>query len=300
VPPLPFAIRPYRPADARAVCAFFASAHRRDHAVGVVDPGQWRVYLSRPSLRGGRDFRVAVEGTRVVGLLVSFPLGGRARGRTRRHFRILVHPTRRRRGIGGALFRLLEAQPLSGPRPTLQTVVPGIWRAARAFYRRRGFGVVHREIEMRRADRPAPPPRVPEGYAVRPFGRPGNPTAWLRLYREAWGRDLQRFTLGETWAERALPGARAWLAVRGERPVGLCLVNRASGGRCVQSLAVSRAHQGLGLARALLRTGLRALRKSGRGPIHLSTGDDNPGARRLYESERFRAVGKEYALWRDR
>jgi ribosomal protein S18 acetylase RimI-like enzyme len=228
-----FPVRPYRPSDARAVCAFFASAHRRDREVGAVTPARWRACTGHASVAGGRDFLVAVEGGRVVGLLASFLPRGRGGGRTRRHFRIVVHPSLRRRGIGGALLRLLEAQPLPGPRPLLQTLLPA---------------------------------------------------AWLRIFRAAFRGDP--------------PGARSWVAVRGRRPVGICLVHRADGKPFLQSLAVDEAARGRGLARALLRTALRALRRGGGGPVGIETGDRDRAARRPYESVGFRPAGGQVALWR--
>jgi len=299
---MPVVIRPYHPSDARAVCAFFASAHRRDREVREVAPAAWKAYTGHTSVGGGRDFAVALEGDRVVGLLVSIFLRGGAGGRPRRHFRIVVHPCRRRRGIGGTLFRFLEEQPIRGAHPLLQTVVPLSWKSALRFYRRRGFRVVGKEIELRRPDRPVPAPRLPAGYSIRPFGRAGDVVAWLRVFRGAFRDSLlgaHTLTASEARSERALPGARSWMAVHGRRPVGICLVHRADGRRYVQTLAVEKSHRGRGLARALLRTGVRALRQGGRGPAAIGTESENP-ARRLYESEGFRVVGGELAFWRDR
>ncbi|HEU4394628.1 MAG TPA: GNAT family N-acetyltransferase, partial [Planctomycetota bacterium] len=161
-------IRPCRPADAEAVAAFFASAHRADPAIEFVPVGAWRAFVSMPANRRGRDFRLAWDRGRVVGVLTSTLIEGTRHGRRRRHFRIVVHPDARRRGVGAALLGAVEAQPIPRPRPTLQTLVPGSWAVARAFLGTRGFREVHRDLEMRRGGRAVAPPEPPPGVAIRP------------------------------------------------------------------------------------------------------------------------------------
>jgi phosphinothricin acetyltransferase len=207
-------IRPLRPGDAPAVAAFFASAHRADPAVEFVPLGAWRAFLAYPANRRGRDFRLAWDGGRVVGVLTSTLLEGTRHGRRRRHFRIVVHPEARGRGVGSALLAALEAQPIPSPRPTLQTLVPGSWAVARAFLGARGFVEVHRDLEMRRGGSPVPAPEPPRGVRIRPFGRPGDAAAWTRLHAEGYRGGFHFEPLGREAirAERRGPGALVLVA----------------------------------------------------------------------------------------
>jgi mycothiol synthase len=284
------------------VAAFFASAHRLDPAVTFVPVGAWRAFLARPTNRGGRDFRVAVAGERVVGLLTTTLVPGTRRGRRRRHFRIVVHPRWRGRGTGTALLAEVERLPLPGPRPTLQSLVPGDWSLAARFLVRRGFREVCRDVEMERPGVAVPAPQPPPGVALRPYGRPGDAAAWIRLHAEGYRREFhfEPWTPARIRAELRMPGAVAIVAEERGRPVGVVLSNAlgAEAGS-IQSLLVATRARRRGIGRALLRAALAARRRDGRRRVSLGVEKGNAAARALYASEGFRETGEDVTLWRD-
>jgi ribosomal protein S18 acetylase RimI-like enzyme len=301
VPP-PFQVRGCRPADAEAVAVFFASAHRADPLVGFVPVQAWRAFLAYPTNRRGRDFRLAVAGGDVVGVLTSALLAGTRHGRRRRHFRIIVHPRWRGRGVGTALLRSLEAQPLPGPRPTLQTLCPGDWSLAIDFLRNRGFREVCRDLEMERPGRAVPAPGPPRGVVLRPFGRPGDVSAWIRLHAEGFAREFhfEPWSPGRIRAELRMPGAVAIVAEAAGGPAGLVLA-RDLGERAgtIQSLLVSRRRRRRGVGRALLRAALAEMRRRGRRRVSLGVETVNAPAVALYASEGFRPARVDVTLWRE-
>jgi len=296
-------IRPLRTGDAPAVAAFFASAHRADPAVEFVPVGAWRAFLAYPANRRGRDFRLAWEGGRVVAVLTSTLLEGTRHGRRRRHFRIVVHPEFRGRGVGATLLGVLEGQPIPKPRPTLQTLVPGSWAVARAFLGTRGFREVHRDLEMRRGGRAVAPPEPPPGVAIRPFGRTGDAAGWIALHAEAYRGEFHFEPLSResVRAELRSPGAVVLVAEARRRPVGLVLArDHAADGGTVQSLMASRRWRRKGIGRALLRTALIELRSRGRKWTTLGVDARNAAAIALYASEGFVPAREDVTLWKER
>ncbi len=295
-------IRPCRSADAEAVAVFFASAHRADREVGFVPVQAWRAFLAYPTNRRGRDFRLAVAGGEVVGVLTSAILTGIRHGRRRRHFRIVVHPRWRGRGVGTDLLRALEDQRLPGPRPTLQTLCPGNWTLALAFLGKRGFREVCRDLEMERPGRLVPAPVPPGGVVLREFGRSGDAAAWIRLHAEGFRREFhfESWSPGRIRAELRMPGAVALVAEERAAPVGIVLAqDRGERAATIQSLLVARSSRGRGIGRALLRAALAAMGRRGRRRTSLGVETGNAAAIGLYSSEGFRPAREDVTLWRD-
>ncbi len=300
---LPFLVRPLSAEDAPAVAAFFASTHRGDPEVQFVPVAGWMAFMAFPSNRGGRDFAVAESGGRIVGLLTSTVIPGKRRGRRRRHFRIIVHPEFRGRGLGSALFGLLEGQPIPGPRPVLQAICPGTWTLALRFLRQLGFEKVHRDLCMERPPRAVPGPEAPEGIALRPFGSRGDFDAWIRLHAEGYRGDfhLEPLTRASIRAERSAPGALVLVAEERGLVVGVVLGrDHGRDAGTVQSLLVARRRRGGGIGRALLRAALADLASRGRRSVSLGVSSGNRPAIRLYASEGFHPVREDLTLWRGR
>src|SRR5262245_50639336 len=95
-------IRPLRETDAEAVVALYTRAAAVEPRLGPVTLPQWDQFLKLPQNRGGRDFRVAERGGRLVGLAES---SLRDHGAHQSRFlKIVVAPEARRRHVGVALF----------------------------------------------------------------------------------------------------------------------------------------------------------------------------------------------------
>jgi ribosomal protein S18 acetylase RimI-like enzyme len=92
---------------------------------------------------------------------------------------------------------------------------------------------------------------------------------------------------------RSMPQARIWIAYLSDGPVGLatCFVGFSTFAALpiinVHDLAVSPAHRGLGIGRALLTAVERAAREMGCAKITLEVGDENQPAKGLYEAQGF-------------
>jgi len=299
----PFLVRPLRPVDAPEVAEFFAGTHRADPEVQFVPVAAWRAFADYPANNRARDFRLAEVRGRIVGVLTSTLLKGTRHGRRRRHFRIIVHPEFRGRGIGAALLAEAETQRLPPPRPTLQTLCPGTWSLALRFLRRRGFREVHRDLEMERPPRRVPAPDPAPGLLVRPFGRPGDAAAWSRLHAEGYRDDFhfEPLTVPAVRAEVGTPLNLVLVAEEAGRPVGIVLAREhGRSGSTIQSLLVSRRRRGRGAGRALLRAALAGMAGRGRKPCTLGVDEDNAAAIALYRSEGFRPAREDVTLWRAR
>jgi mycothiol synthase len=299
----PFLVRPLRPVDAPAVAEFFAGAHRADPEIQFVPVAAWRAFAAYPANRRARDFRVAEVRGRIVGVLTSTLLAGTRHGRRRRHFRIIVHPEFRGRGIGAALLGETESQPLPAPRPTLQTLCPGTWSLALRFLRRRGFKEVHRDLEMERPPRRVPAPDTVPGLLVRPFGRPGDVKAWIRLHAEGYREDFhfEALTAASVRAEVRQAGNLVLVAEAAGRPAGVVLAREhGRAGAAIQSLLVSRRRRRRGVGRVLLRAALVEMAGRGRRRCALGVDEGNEAAIALYRSEGFRPAREDVTLWRDR
>jgi len=283
------AVRPYQHADAEAAVAFFADAGQADATLHPPSSEDWHEFTTRTQNHDARDFALAVESGRIVALLTSTrhehldpPL---------RHFRIVVHPDRRRRGIGTALLRHVETQDEDA---ILQCNCSGAWKAGAAFLAAAGFEPWRRALEMERAA-PAPPLEHPGGYVIRAAEKTdADDAAWRRLNDAGYRGDpgWSELTPRDQRRMRAMPGFRLWLAERDGAAVGLCNVVPYAGDFWINSVVVDRAHRGRGLGRALTITALQA-----GGPMKLSVLADNAPALAIYCKLGFETTD-EMTTWR--
>lgn len=297
-----FTLRPLRRRDLAETAAFFRETALLDAAFRPVSDDQWTAFVLRPSHEGGRDFRVARVGKRVVGVLVSSTVERLREGRAVRHFRPAVHPDYRRRGIGSAMLRTVERQRPGGPRPTLQCCVPSTWTELRRFLAARGFDYRRSDLELVRTG-PAPADAGPRGsWTLRPFGHPGDASMWSALHGRAYARDFHFVDLSPRGiaVEARQHGFHAWMAVEGGAVVGICETVPEGNAGVIANLAVDPPWQGRGLGRALLRAGLRTLAAAGHRRIELCVRGDNAPDRALYASEGFVLSEEIVTLWRDR
>jgi len=293
-------IRPYTNADGQAVPAFLASCHGLDDTIVAVSPGMWKSFTAMSYNHGARDFAVMenADGD-IVALLMSTryvqddtPL---------RNFRILVHPTQRKQGLGSRLLAHVEAQDPAGD-ATLQCSAPGTWIAGTAFLQKNGFTAMNVDLEMCRRGAPPPPIEPPAGYVLRPYAQtPSDDDAWRALHIDGYEgtHGFQPMTPADHDAGRAVPGFHMWLAEKDGAVCGLCetIATHDGSGGLLESVVVARAHRGHGLGRVLVVAGLRTLAEQGFEKIDLGVYDDNASAKALYRSLGFETYA-ETRTWR--
>lgn len=215
---------------------------------------------------------------------------------------LVVHPLRRRRGLGRALVRAaMEVTDEADPRGRLRLWAHGDHPSAGALALGLGFVRARVLLQMRRSlFAPLLEPRLPEGVALRPF-RPGaDDEAWVRVNARAFAdhpdqgrwtlRDL-RLRMAEPWFDPEgfllavdEPDGRLlgfhWTKVHGDRghhhehqhePIGEVYV-----------LGVDPDAHGTGLGSALTTAGLRYLRGLGLDQAMLYVDESNVRAVALY------------------
>ncbi len=210
---------------------------------------------------------------------------------------LVIHPARRRQGLGLALLHALIAE-ADGRQLRLWAHgdLPAATRlaAAAGFERVRALWQMRRSLQARLGQ-----PELPDGVAIRGFEVGRDEEGWISLNAKAfaghpeqggWTRDDLDLREREPWfdpagfflAERAgqLVGfhwtkihGRNSASAHGHEPIGEVYV-----------VGVDPAERGTGLGRALTLVGLRYLRSQGLFEVMLYVDEDNTAAIGLYES----------------
>ncbi len=298
-------VRPYTDDDAERAVAFLAAAGRLDATLVPPPLAEWRAFTARSFNRGAGDFVVVeehVEGesdddsecSAVIAIMMSSRFEDD--GHEVRNFRIIVHPTHRRRGIGSAVYERLLGQDPTGD-VTLQCHTPEDWVAGCAFLAKRGFREARR-CHFLRIDA-APDACPPGGVEIRPYaGTDVEDTAWCRLNDDGFkgGPEYSDLTSRDLVTLRGEPGFALALARIDDAIVGLCHVKDFGGAPWINSVVVARAHRGKGIGRSLM---LYAMGSETRRPLRLSVLEKNAAARALYASLGFRVDREEITWWRE-
>ena len=245
----------------------------------------WR----RPSFDLGADAILVTEGRRIVAEAEIF------RGR---RAEVVVHPDVRDRGVGTALLGWTQRRARATGSPIVGQTTPDADEAARDLLRANGYEPMWTSWVLSYAIDGAPAvPRLPDGYAFRPFelGRDD---------RDVY--DVVERAFGE-WPDREPYAYEDWRAIVVEPESfdpSLQLVIESDGrivgtastadpdpqsDGWVHQLAVAHEHRGRGLGRALLQQAFLNFHARGKRSVGLST-DSRTGVLGLYEHVGMRVV----------
>ncbi|MEX2205437.1 MAG: GNAT family N-acetyltransferase [Myxococcota bacterium] len=278
-------MRPLR-ADTKAVVAFYERTHDADPSVSPIDGRDWTRFLASPVNAGGRDFRVAVAAGAIVGLATSSL-------RTTedpwvRHFRVIVEPAWRRRGVGRAL--VAEVTRMDTGNVELQALCPETWLIGAAFLEGIGFRLVEYELEME-CRTLAVPERGDAKWTIRRVNDNGAVAGDVaRIHNEAYEGTISYVRYSGEEMIRVLEGAELFVAERDGRVVGFAHIELGADDVWLESLAVEGASRSHGVGVALAHAGLCATLSATRTIARLNLSDRDLHARRIYEGLGFQVV----------
>jgi mycothiol synthase len=237
----------------------------------------------------GRDFVLTVDGEEVAGYAYVDPptAGAEVSGE------LMIHPARRRRGLGRALAARVDA---AAGGHALRLWAHGDLPGAAALARAAGFERFRALWQMRRPLGSSPgEAALPAGRTLRAFVPGQDEDEWLALNARAfakhpeqggWTRHDLDLREREPWFDPAgffiaekdgvMTGFH-WTKMHPPEPSGTGLGE-------VYVIGVDPAEQGSGLGRALTLTGLRHLRDRGADQAMLYVDEDNVPAIRMYEA----------------
>ncbi|MEL6179011.1 MAG: GNAT family N-acetyltransferase [Myxococcota bacterium] len=304
----------HHPTDAEMVVAMLAELAATDPTATPVTLEQWSGFVARSDGQGGRDFAVVPDPDnpeRCVALMYALaPRPSTDGGHILRHLRIQVLPRWRRQGLATRLLQWAAECPIEGPQPMLQCSSPDDWTTGAAFAAHHGARPVLRELTLKRplspTSRSEPRPEGLEPHptlALRAYGLPGDDHHWARLHNASYAQDAFLFTAmtpGDAVRQVAQEGVEVWFASvhPGHEPQGFCMVQRHSPTEgWIESIAVHPQARQKGLGRALLTTGLEALRRQGCTEATLCVEEGNTAAIRLYHEAGFVTVGGWTTWW---
>lgn len=221
-----------------------------------------------------------------------------ARGGVQLRIYLVVHPDRRREGIGDRLLSRIEERALElvpeapeGARVTLEGFGPGDREIERNLAAKHGFR--HQRtfwrmvIEMTEAP---PPPVLPDGIAIRTYDPERDERAVFEAVEDAFSDHWNHIPMSfDEWVARTkrpdFDPTLWFLAVDGEQIVGtsLCRIQAEMG--WVGTLGVRRPWRRRGLARALLLHSFGEWWRRGQPRVGLGVDAESlTGATRLYEA----------------
>lgn len=280
-PSCDFTIRPPRPAEADGIVALYDACRSVETDMPRVTAASWARDMALPQFGCGRDFLVAVADDVLIGSAES---SIRDQGERRyRHLRLLVHPARRRSGLGTMLLRAVLDQ---GPREhdlRLGGLVPSGWLAGLAFAHRLGFAEIEREAKMRCTELRPVPDAPSEVDIAQAQGSGAIATRIAVIHDDAFADDVGFTPLAVSGAGAHLAGMDLWTASIAGETVGYALIEPDDHGGMLETLAIVPEQRSRGIGAALAYRALASLNIGNGRTADLGVSSANPGARRIYE-----------------
>lgn len=301
-PPRDGAIRPVAADDAAAIAVFFTAAHTLDPVIGALSAEDWFRFAAAPQNRGGRDFRIALADGEIAG--VATPSLRDHETPWIRHFRIVVAPARRRRGIGSGLLRELAL--MDAPHPALlQCLCPERWEATADFLEARGFAVLEHELDMVCEDGGRDEPRRRHDIAVRVLDDKAAIAAPLAaalaaIHNRAYAGTASFVRHSDAEMLALLDAALVLVAERRGVPLGFCHLEPAGNASWIESIAVDPREQGRGIGALLMEHALAEAARRAGPRVRLAVSDRNAAAYALYRRLGFTVAGKSARYRADR
>jgi mycothiol synthase len=265
------------------VLALVEAARLADGVAPLSEHGMLHLRYDRAGRSGGGDF-IAVADGEIAGYAYLDPPSaeGEVTGE------LVIHPERRRQGLGRALTGELAA---AADGHVLRLWAHGDLPAAAALARAAGFDRFRALWQMRRSLRePLDQPVLPAGRTLRTFVPGQDEDEWLSLNGRAFAKHPEQG--GWTRHDLELREQEPWFD-----PAGFFIAERdgqmagfhwtkvhGPGLGEVYVVGVDPAEQGSGLGRALTLAGLQHLRDLGVGQAMLYVDEDNVPAIRMYEA----------------
>lgn len=303
-----------RPADDAAIAAVANAGFKVDGIQFRMSAEQVGTWLDHPSRMDPAEDMLLAE---VDGSVVAYAEGGWEQdndgGRNYSNWG-QVHPDWRRRGLGTALLRWVEARQrtVAAEHPTsveqrLQSWADEAEQGRLALLEGNGYQVARYEFEMERPTLDDLPDfTLPDGVEIRPAREADLRKAWeleVEVFRDHWGAIDDSENAFERLLADPMRDISLWvLAWHGDELVGQVL-NRINAqanaelglrrGR-VNSVGVRRAWRRQGLGQALVAASLHVLRDAGMTSASLGVDAENPhGALGIYRSVGFRVARRE-------
>jgi mycothiol synthase len=270
-------------AQVSEILALVGAARLADGVAPLSEHGMLHLRYDSASQSGGGDYIVATDGE-IAGYAYLDPPSaeGEVTGE------LVIHPERRRQGLGRALTGELAA---AAGGQVLRLWAHGDLPAAAALARAAGFDRFRALWQMRRSLRePLDQPVLPAGRTLRTFVPGRDEDEWLSLNGRAfakhpeqggWTRHDLELREREPWFDPA----GFFIAETGGQMAGFHWTKVHDPGLGeVYVVGVDPAEQGSGLGRALTLAGLQHLRDLGVAQAMLYVDEDNVPAIRMYEA----------------
>jgi mycothiol synthase len=206
-----------------------------------------------------------------------------------------IAPANRRRGLGSHLLDHIIREGRRGGVQQITCAVDSLGSAVALFLQRNGFQVEHEEWRMDKVDlSELIPVFAPEGYRLQYYRR----TAAIKWFRElyeasfanlAWYQPYQ--TDAEVSAEMEDDDCIVFL-LKGKMPVGFIWLRWPEPKVAeIEPLGIVASHQGRGLGRFLVESGLSIAAEQGTEKVEIGVWSDNLPAVHLYQDLGFRHTG---------